>query len=42
MDEQPEQQPRFGRLLVVCLLAVAFCGWLVWFSINYLSDCCGP
>jgi hypothetical protein len=33
---------RFGRLLAVCLLAIAFCGGLVWFSMTYLPDCCGP
>jgi len=33
---------RFGRLLLVCLAAIAFCGWLVWFALTYLPDCCGP
>ncbi len=42
MDKEIEQKPRFGRLLVVCLLAIAFCGWLVWFSVNYLPDWVGP
>lgn len=37
-----EYQPRFGRLLVVCALAVVFCGFLVWFAGTYLTDCCGP
>jgi hypothetical protein len=37
-----EIQPRFGRLLVVCALAVVFCGALVWFAGTYLVDCCGP
>jgi len=41
-DQTKALQPRFGRLLVVCMLAVLFCGWLVWFATNYLSDCCGP
>lgn len=39
--QEPERVPRFGRLLLVCVLAVAFCGALVWLSVNYLSDCCG-
>ncbi len=42
MDTEPERKPRFGRLLLVCLLAIAFCGWLVWFATTYLPDCCGP
>ena len=42
MDEEPEQKPRFGLLLMVCVLAVAFCGWLVWFAMNHLTNCCGP
>ncbi len=42
MDTKPEGKPRFGRLLLVCVLAVAFCGWLVWFAMTYLTDCCGP
>jgi len=37
-----EYEPRFGRLLIVCGLAVLFCGWLVWFASTYLTDCCGP
>jgi hypothetical protein len=37
-----EIQPRFGRLLAVCALAVVFCGVLVWFAGTYLVDCCGP
>lgn len=40
--ERKEYQPRFGRLLLVCGLAVVFCGWLVWFASTYLTDCCGP
>jgi TRAP-type C4-dicarboxylate transport system permease small subunit len=40
-EHQPEEQmPRFGRLLFVCLLAIVFCGLLVWFANTYLSDCC--
>jgi hypothetical protein len=42
MEQPPAGPLRFGRLLVVCLLAVAFCGWLVWFAVTYLPDCCGP
>lgn len=41
----PYAQPRplhFGRLLLVCLAAIAFCGCLVWFAMTYLPDCCGP
>jgi hypothetical protein len=34
--------PRFGRLLLICLLAILFCAWLVWFAMTYLPDCCGP
>ncbi len=41
-QERKEYQPRFGRLLAVCALAVAFCGFLVWFASTYLRDCCGP
>lgn len=37
-----EYQPRFGRLLFVCGLAVVFCGFLVWFASTYLTECCGP
>lgn len=40
-DHQPEEKmPRFGRLFSVCMLAIAFCGFLVWFANNYLLDCC--
>lgn len=35
-----EQQPRFGRLLAICVAAVLFCGLLVWLSGMYLQDCC--
>lgn len=35
-----EQEPRFGRLLAVCIAAVIFCGALVWFAGTYLQDCC--
>lgn len=28
--------PRFGRLLLVCLTAIVFCGCLVWFALAYL------
>jgi hypothetical protein len=38
----PEITPRFGRLLSVCVVAVLFCGGLVWFASTYLLDCCGP
>lgn len=46
-DENPtpayqEIKPRFGRLLSVCVIAVLFCGGLVWFAGTYLLDCCGP
>ena len=41
-EREPERVPRFGRLLLVCVLAVAFCGWLVSFTVNYLPNCCGP
>lgn len=42
MTPPPARPLRFGRLLAVCLLAIAFCGWLVWFALTYLPDCCGP
>jgi hypothetical protein len=29
-------------LLLICLLAILFCAWLVWFAMTYLPDCCGP
>lgn len=35
-----EQEPRFGRLLGVCVAAVLFCGLLVWIAGTFLSDCC--
>ena len=34
--QRKEYKPRFGRLLVVCGLAVAFCGVLVWFASTYV------
>jgi hypothetical protein len=40
--DRKEYKPRFGRLLAVCGLAVAFCGVLVWFASTYLRDCCAP
>lgn len=40
--EREDIKPRFGRLLLVCALAVAFCGVLVWFASTYLRDCCAP
>ena len=40
--ERKEHKPRFGRLLAICGLAVAFCGGLVWFASTYLRDCCAP
>lgn len=41
--EEPERVPRFGRLLLVCLLAVALCGALVWYSVHHgLPDWFGP
>ena len=32
--------PRFGRLLVVCVLAVLFCGVLVWLMGDRFAECC--
>jgi hypothetical protein len=29
-----------GRLLVVCLLVWVLCGFLTWFAVAYLGDCC--
>lgn len=42
MEERKEYTPRFGRLLLVCGLAVAFCGFTVWFASTYLVNCCAP
>lgn len=39
-EPRKEQEPRFGRLLAVCVAVVVFCGVLVWFSGTYLQDCC--
>ena len=39
---EPDRPLRFGRVLLACLLAIAFCGALVWFALTYLPDCCGP
>jgi hypothetical protein len=41
MDD-PNQEPKFGRLLLVCLAVAVFCGFLVWFTSTYMADCCGP
>ena len=30
--------PQFGRLLAVCVLAVAFCGLLTWVMATYFPD----
>ena len=32
--------PRFGRLFAVCLVALVFCGFLVWLMGERFSDCC--
>ena len=32
--------PRFGRLLVACVLAVLFCGVLVWLMGDRFAECC--
>jgi len=40
--KRKEYKLHFGRLVLVCFAAVAFCGWLVWFASTYLTDCCGP
>jgi hypothetical protein len=42
MNDNTNTPPRFGRLLLVCALAVAFCIFTVWFASTYLTDCCGP
>lgn len=39
-EQSRHQEPRFGRLLAVCVAVVVFCGVLVWFSSTYLEDCC--
>ena len=40
--EGKDSKPRFGRLLLVCALAVAFCGFTVWFASTYMLNCCAP
>lgn len=30
--------PKFGRLLAVCVAAVAFCGLLTWLMATYFPD----
>ncbi|MGA2551051.1 MAG: hypothetical protein ABSF50_12950 [Burkholderiaceae bacterium] len=32
--------PKMGRLLVVCLLVWVVCGFLTWFAVEYLGNCC--
>jgi len=32
--------PKFGRLLAVCGLAVVFCGVLVWLMADVFTECC--
>lgn len=33
-----DDTPKFGRLLVVCVLAVALCGVLTWVMATYFPD----
>lgn len=35
-----EITPRFGRLLVACVLAVVFCGVLVYLMGDVFTSCC--
>jgi hypothetical protein len=35
--KQDEGNPKFGRLLIVLLLVVLFCGVLTWFAETYLG-----
>ncbi len=35
--KQDEDNPKFGRLLIVLLLVVLFCGVLTWFAETYLG-----
>ena len=39
-DDDSRDSPRFGRLVLVCLASVLFCGVLVWFMTSHLQDCC--
>jgi hypothetical protein len=39
MSDKPSS-PKMGRLLVVCLLVWVLCGFLTWFAVAYLGDCC--
>ncbi len=32
--------PRFGRLLLVCVLSVLLCGMLVWLMGDQFAECC--
>jgi len=34
---QDNDNPKFGRLLIVLLLVVLFCGVLTWFAERYLG-----
>lgn len=36
----PDLEPRFGRLLVVCLASVVLCGFLVWLMGDVFTNCC--
>jgi len=35
--KQDDGNPKFGRLLIVLLLVVLFCGALTWFAEKYLA-----
>jgi len=35
--KQDDGNPKFGRLLIVLLLIVLFCGVLTWFAETYLG-----
>ena len=36
--DKDKGSPKFGRLLIVCLLAVVFCGLLTWVMGAYFPD----
>jgi hypothetical protein len=35
--KQDDGNPKFGRLLIILLLVVLFCGVLTWFAEKYLG-----
>jgi hypothetical protein len=39
-DKPTDITPRFGRLLLACVLSVIFCGVLVYLMSTLFADCC--